>query len=368
MDLTLVYPLIAALASALTTAFLMPILLKYCKRKGYYDMPNERTVHHSNNIPRLGGVLFIPSMLVGMVVALVVMISTSNTENTTLKLSTFIIMSGIFLMYIVGVVDDLYGLGARLKFIIQFVAALFLPFCGLYFNNLYGLFGLYEIPMWLGYPITVFVSLLIINSINLIDGIDGLSSSLCIIVLLAFTLIYRHFGVWGYSLFTLSLLGTVAVFLYYNLFGNVDRGTKTFMGDSGSLTLGYAMAFLTVKYAMNQPHLIPYRPEALLTSVTLVIVPTFDLVRVAISRLCNRRSIFSADKTHIHHKMLAVGLTMHASLAVIVGIQLLYCVLNYVLCVYAGLSFMAIFFLDVVSYMVLHIVLNHIIKRKAMVA
>lgn len=327
-----IFPLIALLVSAIFTMVVMPWLLKFCKKRGFYDKPDERKVH-TNNIPRLGGSLFVPAILVGISTSLFIMGNFSS-DTPLIKVSTLVIITGIFIIYLIGLLDDLMGLPARFKFIVQFVAALFLPCCGLYINNMYGLFGIYDVPIYIGYPLAIFLNLLIVNSINLIDGIDGLASGLSVIALVIFIFLFGRLGVVSYTIFAAALIGTVLVFMYFNLFGNMSRGTKTFMGDTGSLILGYALAYLTLKYAMHNPHVLPYRPHALLIACTLLIVPIFDLTRVAFARLLNRKSIFHPDKTHIHHLCMRAGFSMRGTLVLILLLQIAFCVINFILIKY----------------------------------
>lgn len=316
-----IYPAVSFIAGLLTTMVCMPWLLKFCAKRGLYDLPNERKVH-KNNIPRLGGAVFFPAALVGMGASLGCM-SLLETEPPTFTVSTFVIVAGIFLIYLIGLLDDLLGLKATFKFGVQLIASLFMPLCGLYINNLYGFCGVYEIPLLVSYPLTVFVSLLIVNSINLIDGIDGLAAGLSLIALVAFTCLFGSLHVVAYTIFSAGLIGTLLVFLHYNMRGRVEHHTKTFMGDTGSLILGYALAYLALKYAMDKPELLPSRPNPLLTSFTLLAVPALDLTRVAFSRIRRGVSIFHADKTHIHHKLMAAGCSMRQALFCILGLQLL---------------------------------------------
>lgn len=183
----------------------------------------------------------------------------------------------------------------------QVAASAFMPLCGLYINNLYGLFGLWEIPFWAGSALTVFVCLLIVNSVNLIDGIDGLSSGLAMLALTAFAALFWELGVESYTLVSLGLIGAVAAFFFFNVFDSERRDTKTFMGDTGSLVLGYILAYLSIKYAMNNPSVLAPRPHGMVVVITLLAVPVFDLVRVACMRLVHGKGIFHPDKTHIHH-------------------------------------------------------------------
>lgn len=360
MTMTLFYPLAAFLVSALAAFWGMPWLLRFCQRRGLYDLPNERKIHH-NKIPRLGGALFMPCAVMGMVIAFSLM-QLIDGQFPNITLSTFIIFSGIFLIYLVGLLDDVLGLPARIKFIIQFIASLFLPLCNLYINNLYGFLGIYEIPMWIGYPLTILVCLLVVNSINLIDGIDGLASGLSMMALLAFSIVFFRMQVITYAVFSLALIGAVLVFFYYNMFGKPEKMTKTFMGDTGSLILGYALSYLSIKLAMNNDDILPYWPAALLTSYSLLLVPTFDLIRVAIGRLRKRTSIFHADKTHIHHKFLAAGWSMHATLMAILVLQLFFCGMNFGLYL-AGVEYTWIVAADVVLFAGVHVTLNRKVAR-----
>ena len=249
------------------TALLMPWLIELCRQKGLYDQPNERKVHH-NKIPRLGGLLFAPAMSIGIVAGFLYLgVSVESSQLPVFRLSTMILMAGLFLIYLIGVLDDLLGLSARVKFAVQVAASAFMPLCGLYINNLYGLFGLWEIPFWAGSALTVFACLLIVNSVNLIDGIDGLSSGLSMLALTAFAALFWELGVESYTLVSLGLIGAVAAFFFFNVFGSERRGTKTFMGDTGSLVLGYTLAYLSIKYAMNNPSVLAPRPHGRLFHV-----------------------------------------------------------------------------------------------------
>lgn len=360
METNVQYPLISFFVSLAVTVFAMPLLLKFCRLRGLYDLPNERKVHH-NNIPRLGGVLFVPAMLAGFCGALLCM--SGNLETLTLKTSSLVLFSGFILIYLIGVADDLVGMRASLKFLIQFVASLFLPVCGVEINNLYGFLGIGELPMTVSYPLTVFVSLLIVNSINLIDGIDGLASGLCILALSAFTVLFFRLEVIGYTLLACGFLGSVVAFFFFNMFGDARRHTKTFMGDAGSLMLGYVLAYLSIKHAMYNPDLLPVRETSLFVSYTLLLVPTFDLIRVSLSRLHRGCALFHPDKTHIHHKLMAAGCTMRQALAAIIGLQAGFTALNLGLQA-AGTGVEWIVVLDVALFSAFHLFLNRLISRR----
>jgi UDP-N-acetylmuramyl pentapeptide phosphotransferase/UDP-N-acetylglucosamine-1-phosphate transferase len=256
---------------------------------------------------------------------------------------------GAVLIYMIGIFDDLKGLKATHKFIIQTIAALLFPLCNLMIDNLHGLFGIHEIPLLISYPLTVFVILLIVNAMNLIDGIDGLASGLAFLILGSFAYLYYQIHAYLFSLISISLAGATLAFFFFNVYGKVGR-LKAFMGDAGSLFLGYVIAYLAIKYQMaNEPNGFPYREESLLISFTLVFLPCIDVVRVAIQRKLRRRSMFEADKTHIHHRIMQIGLDMHQTLAVIITLFIVLCLINYGLYV-GGLQMAYIMGIDIAIY------------------
>lgn len=343
----LIYIIVAFAVSCAFTALLMPYVIRFCEFKNLYDKPDERKIHHSA-IPRLGGVLFMPAMLAGMIAAFILLIFSKHTQPT-LQASSFVLIAGVFLIYIIGVIDDLIGVRANRKFIVQTVAACFFPICGLCLNNLYGFLGIYDIPYIVSYPLTVFLVITIVNSINLIDGIDGLASGLCIMILFVFIKLFGEGSPTAYAFMASALMGSLIAFFYFNFFGKVKNHTKIFMGDTGSLILGYSIAYLAIKYAMNNPAVFPYRHEALLWPYTVLIVPTFDVARVTIGRIVRRVPVFVADKTHIHHIIMQAGFSMHQALGIILSLFVFYCLLNSFLFDICG-SYNLIVIVDVLSY------------------
>lgn len=348
----ILYILLAFLVSFVFTVLAMPRLLRFCKARGLYDMPNDRKVH-KNKIPRLGGILFVPATVCGLLVVLFLSNHNPEPEVPIIKVSTLIIGGGVFLIYLIGVLDDLFGIRAGAKFLVQIVSALFMPFCGVLVNNLYGFCGVHAIPFWVGYPLTVFLILLIINAVNLIDGIDGLASGLSFIALACFFYFFAQMQVWSYLIFIAALGASVLAFMGFNLFGSPTRMTKTFMGDTGSLILGYTLAFLAIKYATYNTTVMPYRPAALLVSYTLLIVPVFDLTRVAFGRLSRHVGIFTPDKTHLHHLLLACGLSMHTALGCILGLQLAFSASNWLLYNQLGLGLTVLLPVNLATYLLL---------------
>lgn len=322
-----IFIILAFSLSAIVTALILPILTRVCYKRGIYDLPDERKVH-KHNVPRMGGVVFVPATIVGMVGTMALSSFLSTDSFQTIHFSTIVIASAALLIYMIGVIDDLLGCSAKIKFIVQFVATCAMPFCGLRIDSLYGFLGIYELPLLYSYALTVFIAILIVNAINLIDGIDGLAASVSLVALVVFGVLFGKVNVPSFTLLCASLVGTLVVFLFYNTQGTVEKRTKTFMGDSGSLLLGLVSAYFTIKYMMVNSMTLPERPDGLLMSYSILLVPCFDLCRVALCRLMRGQGIFSPDKTHLHHKLMAKGFSMANAVFVVLGLQIGFILLN----------------------------------------
>lgn len=348
--------------SALCGFVSIPQVLNFCKRNNLYDIPNARKIHR-NAVPRLGGICFLPSMLVSFSLALIVMAWVTNRSQIDIGVWSLMFLISLFVVYSVGIIDDIVGLNAKTKFVAQILAACLLPMAGLYINNFYGFLGIHAIPFWVGAPLTVFVIVFICNAMNLIDGIDGLSGGLSLLSLGGFLFCFAREGVWIYCTLIAGLMGVLVPYLYHNIWGDASRNRKIFMGDSGSLTLGFILGFLVIKFAMDNPSVMPYRRDSLLLSYTLMIVPTFDVARVILVRLRHRKPIFDADKNHIHHKLMRAGLSQHVALLVILALSFFFMALNH--CLYAvSLSADVVVLVDVLAYVAFHLTLDNIICKR----
>lgn len=361
MTIYYILSLLALILSTVCGILFIPQILDFCKKRRLYDTPDKRKIHR-NAIPRLGGVAFLPSMLVAFLIAITVYNYTSD-KTISMNLWSVYFFVSLLMIYSIGIVDDLIGLNATIKFTIQIIASAFIPLAGLYINNFYGFCGIYQIPFWVGIPITVFILVFITNSINLIDGIDGLSSGLTFLALGGFYIIFMREYLGLYGILIAGLMGVLIAYFYYNVFGREENNRKIFMGDAGSLTLGFILGFLLIKFAMHNPNVMPFRMEGLLLPYTLLIVPTFDVVRVVIVRLRNHKPLFSADKNHIHHKLMRAGLTQHQTLIFILLMALGFCLINITLYL-VPLESTVIVATDVIAYIAFHLILDKVIGDK----
>jgi UDP-N-acetylmuramyl pentapeptide phosphotransferase/UDP-N-acetylglucosamine-1-phosphate transferase len=350
----------AFLASVLCGFIFIPVILNFCKEKRLYDIPDERKIHKTG-IPRLGGISFLPSMLVAFLATTLSYNKFTDVSEVTFSLWSLYFFISLILIYGVGLVDDIAGLGAKVKFLVQIIAATLLPLSGLYINNLYGFMGVWEIPYYIGAPLTVFVIVFINNAINLIDGIDGLASGLSFIALTGFLICFMNEEMLLYAILIAGLQGVLISFMYYNIFGNPKKNRKIFMGDSGSLTLGFILGFLTVKYSMDNPNVRFWQPDYLLLSYTFMVVPVYDVVRVSLVRIRHKAPIFQADKNHIHHKLMRAGLSQRRALTTILVMALFFIGLNLLL---NGIfSSTAIVAVDIVIWLIIDQFINMGIRR-----
>lgn len=357
----LLLPILAFIMSAACGFIFIPQILRFCKKKKLYDIPNERKVH-KNAIPRLGGISFMPSMVIATLIALAVLSYNFNWNKIEINSWAVSFAIGLVIIYSTGLIDDIIGLTPMTKFVAQIIAAIMLPISYLFINDFYGFFGINSIPYFIGAPLTVFVLVFIMNAFNLIDGIDGLSGSLSLIALLGFFYCFYLENLTVYCILIAGLAGVVFAFLYFNIWGKSENNTKIFMGDSGSLTLGYIIGTLLVKFSMNNPDVMPYRKESMLIAITLLIVPVFDVVRVIIVRMVHHEPIFKADKNHIHHKLIRTGMTQHQALITIICLALMFIALNTTL--YDFIPATAIIILDVVIFIAVNYAIDYFIRKR----
>jgi len=360
--------LLGLVMASLLGLFIIPRILVISLRKRLFDMPDVRKVH-SRPISRLGGVTFFP-------VIVLVMCSISLNELYHGHFPLFILASnllnemlsllvGMILLYIVGVCDDLIGVRYSRKFMIQILAAAFLPLSGLYIDNFYGLFGWYEIPTLLGVSFTMLLTVFVINAINLIDGIDGLASGICMVAFAIFGVGLGMNGWWMYTILAFVCVGVLIPFFLYNVFGKAERGQKIFMGDTGSLTLGFIISLLAIKYVVSM-ELSESVTDGwpLVVAFSVLLVPCLDVFRVVLNRLQRRVHPFKPDRTHFHHKILEMGFTPRKALVFIELISIAFIAFTMLL-VYVGVLAYWVFICDVVLWTLLNVWFSRIIRKKS---
>ncbi len=310
----------ALVISIVAAGILIPQILLIAFRKKLFDELDERKIHHST-VPRLGGMAFEPVILFTIFILLVVDIHTGRLQlmeelgENILSLS--ICVCSLILLYLVGIADDLIGVRYSAKFVVQVGCGLLFLFGGLYISDLHGLFFFNSLPWFLFWPMTVLLVVFIINAMNLIDGIDGLASGLSGVALGYYGFVFFEIGEYTFSMVAFATLGTVIPFFYYNVFGEAEKQKKIFMGDTGSLTIGLILCFLSFRMAnveISPTHTCLSKVHPMFLAFTPLMVPCMDVVRVFIFRLKCRKNPFMPDKSHIHHKLLSLGLSQHVAM------------------------------------------------------
>ncbi len=361
------YIIIAAFITAVILGrIIIPNILVISMRKRLFDEPDARKIH-KRPIPRLGGVTFFPVIVFTLCTFTAIHLFKGHFVYNIITLNTaremLFLVSGLTLLYIVGIADDLVGVRYRKKFVVQIISAAMFPIAGLYINSFYGLFGINEIDPIIGIPFTMLLVVFITNAINLIDGIDGLASGLSMVALIVFGVIFVHFQSWLYALLAFVSVGVIIPFFSYNVFGNADRGRKIFMGDTGSLTLGYILSFFVIRFCMYEPNsMMQVQGSPVLIAFSVLMVPCLDVVRVVLRRARNRKPLFLPDKTHIHHKFLAMGFSPRRALITIQIMSACFCAFTM-----GALDFMnntVIFIIDITTWTLLNVWFDKIINEK----
>lgn len=343
---------------------IIPRILVISHKKRFYDVPDARKVH-TMPVPRLGGLSFFPVILMSMFLVIGFRLYFWDVNVSGLSFNMLyeylFLFVGMTLLYLVGVCDDLVGVGYRYKFAVQIAAAFLLVLSGNWFDSFGGLFGIYSVPVWVGVPFTVFIVVYITNAINLIDGIDGLASGLCYIALSVLSVIFFLRGQYVYALLAICTLGILMPFWCYNVFGNANRGHKLFMGDAGSLTLGYVISFLIIHMSVTNEVSPTLSNPYMVIAFSTVLVPLLDVIRVVLHRLREHKNPFLPDKNHFHHKLLRTGMRVRMVMVCIIAISAFFILLNSSLAWRVDITYL--FFLNLFCWSILHVGLNGLIRR-----
>lgn len=358
--------LLTFLVSAVLTALVIPKIILISYRKKLFDYFDERKVH-KGIVPRLGGVAFTPviTITLALVLGLLTWVKPVgfNVSFSVYGVHMALGLSALLALYMEGIADDLIGVGYKAKFLVQIICAAMITCTGIWLNDLHGLLGVHELSPWVGIPLTVMLIVFIIDAINLIDGIDGLASGLSMIALFFLGCLFGYCGEWAYAVFVFAALGTLASFFVYNVFGSVEAGHKIFMGDSGSQTIGLVLGLLAVRFCMHDNIGIddmPYNP--LLVAFSLLMVPCFDVIRVMIGRIQHHRNPFMPDKTHIHHKFLALGMSHRKAMVSILLVSLFFIIFNLSLVRVVNVNVIVV--LDVALWSLMHVWLSYVIRKR----
>lgn len=357
---------LSTLLSVLFAGILIPQILLVSYRRKLFDMPDERKIHRGT-VPRLGGIAFTPVILfsVSLLLGMSILMGNTDMENM-MRINAQAISFGLcalLLMYLTGMSDDLIGVRYRAKFVVQIFCAVLLIGAGMYVNDLHGIIGLGHISPWFGIPLTILIVVYVVNAINLIDGIDGLASGLSSAAFIIYGTAFLMIGKPIFAMLSFACLGVLIQFFYYNVFGSAERKKKIFMGDTGSLTIGLLLAFLGLALLQWSPDKFPtFRTNPMILAVSPLIIPCFDVVRVFLHRVRRHGNPFLPDKTHIHHKMLAIGLNQHLAMVLIVVASITFSIANILLSRYVEVNLLLI--LDILLWTLANLWLTRHIRSR----
>ncbi len=331
------YFIVIIITSFLVGFMVTPIVISVLKKANIGDVPGGRKIHKKFT-PSMGGISFVVATFITLSIWI---------WQFPLPDIRFL-LGAIALMFIVGLRDDMVELNARHKLAGQFVAVLITVVAGdIRIKEFHGFLGIEELPILISYGFTAFVLLALTNAFNLIDGLDGLAGTVAAISLGFLGGWFYIQGLESYAALSFALLGGVMAFLIFNW-----HPAKIFMGDTGSLTLGFALGSLVVAFIVYNAAL----PEAVFlklkptfsAGVVLMIYPLYDMARVFARRISKGKPPMMADKSHVHHFLLRMGLK-HNEVALTLGILQL----SLILLVFALGSFSDNIVLPIISAVVL---------------
>lgn len=305
--------LIAFISAMVAVIWIHPRLVKIAHLKNIVDNPNARKLQQTP-VPVLGGVAVFFGIVLGIALA--------STYVSCTSLMT--IVAAMMIMLYTGTMDDLLDLSALLRFAVEIGVVMLLIYANdISINNFNGLWGVDVIPDTLAIPLTIFASVGIINAINMIDGVNGLSSGYCIMASIAFgSLFYASDNVSMLILAAVSV-GSLIPFLFHNVFG---KTSKMFIGDGGTLVMGVVMSTFVINILTNGSSvsssvdsnfgLVPF-------TLAVMAIPVFDTLRVMLTRIVRGTSPFHPDKTHLHHLFIDLGFSHAGTTVTIITLNIL---------------------------------------------
>lgn len=286
--------------ATLTSALTIPKIIKVSLNKQLLDRPDGFRKTHLKEVPALGGIA----------IFLATIFSYSTMVDYTESSPVYFFIPSIVILFFAGVKDDLDNLPAFKKLLIQLICSgIIVVFGKLQLTNLWGMFYLTDIPYWIGVILSIAVMTTLINAVNLIDGINGLAGTLGLLACLFFGTWFYKTETMTYAILSFGLAGGILGFLFYNFYR-----AKIFMGDTGSMIIGFSLAILLIKFVelnrtqeiVSSPYYVKLAPAV---GLSVLLIPTIDLFRVFIVRAINGKGPFTADRSHIHHILADAGLS-----------------------------------------------------------
>jgi UDP-GlcNAc:undecaprenyl-phosphate GlcNAc-1-phosphate transferase len=320
--------LFTGFTSLIMAIIFIPVLRKIAVKIGLVDMPNYRKVH-SKAVPLVGGIAIVLSSILTL--------SISNIFMSGVIEHSFILGAGIILM-ITGVIDDKMNINAFIRLAIQFSCAYAMASSGIKITSLYGVFGVYELPVIWQYFLTIVIITGVVNAYNLMDGIDGLAGGLAIVGFSTLSVLFYMLGQYDFVILFVAIIGAIIGFLKFNLSNN-----KIYLGDGGSLFLGFILVVSGIKLIeMANAFESITQSTALVLVIGIFLLPVLDSLRVYRKRIKSGVSPFKADKSHLHHLFLQLGISHKFTAILITSSSLFLLVFSFILVIYFSLTWVLI--------------------------
>jgi UDP-N-acetylmuramyl pentapeptide phosphotransferase/UDP-N-acetylglucosamine-1-phosphate transferase len=309
MDLQLLATLVASALSALIAVrWVYFKVLKLAKEKKLVDNPDARKLQ-KKPVPVVGGIAVFFGFVMGVLVGYTMLSVFGFNDVPFISLRILVVILSMSVMLYSGALDDIVGLSPCSRFVIEIFTILAIVYTtGISINSLHGLWGIEQFSSWVSVPLTVFAGVGIINAINMIDGVNGLSSGLCISCCLLFGCLFVELGDVFNAILAFTMTASLLLFFVFNVFGDNSR---MFIGDAGTMVMGMLMTWFVICVMSEESLATAYNDNICVVAmvVAFLSVPIADTLRVMTVRMLKGKSPFSPDKTHLHHSFIAMGVS-----------------------------------------------------------
>lgn len=309
---------ISAFSAFLAVNWIYFKILSIAKKNDLVDNPDARKLQ-KRPVPVLGGI----TVFFGLVVGVMVGCSVNFLLTRDIQFSLTPVVCAVVIMIFTGAIDDIMGLSPRMRFAVEILTILGLIFAGGgCIDSFHGLWGIESFSWWIAIPLTVFAGVGIINAVNLIDGVNGLCSGLCILISTVFGAMFIKVSEIPNALLAFSLAAGALPFFFHNVFG---RKSRMFLGDAGTMMIGVVMVWFVISILRSDTSMeivsAQNNSNMIAMSLAILSVPVFDTIRVMTQRIYHRQSPFHPDKTHLHHVFIKAGVSHSVTTAIILAID-----------------------------------------------
>ena len=353
--------LLPLLLSVVLATYIIPRILVVSVKKDLV-VPSETRDKGRLRVPRLGGVSLFPILVISVGATMVCLVKfhilplIAYEDSDTFVYYMFGI-AGLTMMYLLGVMDDLLGVSLTSRLVIEVLAAALIPLSGLWLDDLHGILGIFEVPWWFGIPMTIFTIIYISNAITMLDDVDGLAAGTAMIAFAVLGFLALYVQEYLLLMICATMIGMLIPFFYRNVMERRIGWRNIYLGGTGGLVIGYVLSFVVIALSRMGGTSLP--EGIIMMCFGTLIIPMFDVLRVAITRLVNGRNIFrSGDRNHIHHRLMTAGLSPRMVLLALLLISLGFISLN-VIGVSLGVDLSLLLVIDVSVWLVIQVIIMY---------